>query len=40
MTSSRVNRHQTKELDVQLLREGIVESTHVAHVVVCDNRGA
>jgi len=24
---------------VQLLREGIVESTHVAHVVVCDNRG-
>jgi len=39
MTSSRVNRHQTKELDVQLLREGIVESTHVAHVVVCDNRG-
>lgn len=39
MTSSRVNRHQTRELDVQLLREGIVESTHVAHVVVCDNRG-
>lgn len=39
MTSSRVNRHQTKELDVQLLREGIVESTHVVHVVVCDNRG-
>jgi L-asparaginase len=39
MTSSRVNRHQTKELDVQLLREGIVESTHIAHVVVCDNRG-
>jgi L-asparaginase len=39
MTSSRVNRHHTKELDIQLLREGIVESTHVAHVVVCDNRG-
>jgi len=39
MTSSRVNRHQTKELDIQLLREGIVESTHVAHVVICDNRG-
>ena len=39
MTSSRVNRHQTKQLDVQLLREGIVESTHVAHVVVCDSRG-
>lgn len=39
MTSSRINRHQTKELDIQLLREGIVESTHVAHVVVCDSRG-
>ncbi|MFH7245801.1 MAG: asparaginase [Spirulina sp.] len=39
MTSSRVNRHQTKELDVQLLREGIVESSHTAHVVVCDARG-
>ncbi|NMF84782.1 asparaginase [Nodosilinea sp. P-1105] len=39
MTSSRVNRHQTKHLDVQLLREGIVESSHLAHVVVCDDRG-
>ena len=39
MTSSRVNRHQTKELDVQLLREGVVESIHTAHVVVCDVRG-
>lgn len=39
MTSSRVNRHQTKELDVQLLREGVVESSHAAHVVVCDARG-
>jgi L-asparaginase len=39
MTSSRVNRHQTKELDIQLLREGIVESSHTAHVVVCDARG-
>jgi L-asparaginase len=39
MASSRVNRHQTKELDIQLLRGGIVESTHIAHVVVCDNRG-
>ncbi|QQE63964.1 asparaginase [Leptolyngbya sp. BL0902] len=39
MTSSRVNRHQTKELDVQLLREGVVESSHTAHVVVCDARG-
>jgi L-asparaginase len=39
MTSSRVNRHQTRELEVQLLREGIVESSHTAHVVVCDPRG-
>ncbi|MBD2428316.1 asparaginase [Phormidium sp. FACHB-1136] len=39
MTSSRVNRHQTRELDVQLLREGVVESSHTAHVVVCDVRG-
>lgn len=39
MTSSRVNRHQTKELEVQLLREGVMESSHTAHVVVCDVRG-
>ncbi|PZV08172.1 MAG: asparaginase [Leptolyngbya sp.] len=39
MTSSRVNRHQTKELEIQLLREGIAESTHLAHVAVCDDRG-
>ncbi|MGB3136473.1 MAG: asparaginase [Nodosilinea sp.] len=39
MTSSRVNRHQTKELMIQLLREGIVESNHMAHVAVCDSRG-
>ncbi|HIK44528.1 MAG TPA: asparaginase [Leptolyngbyaceae cyanobacterium M65_K2018_010] len=39
MTSSRVNRHQTKELEVQLLREGIMESSHTVHVVVCDPRG-
>lgn len=39
MTSSRVNRHQTKELEVQLLREGVLESSHTAHVVVCDVRG-
>jgi L-asparaginase len=39
MTSSRVNRHQTKELEIQLLREGIAEATHLAHVAVCDNRG-
>jgi len=39
MTSSRVNRHHTRELQVQLLREGIVESSHTAHIVVCDPRG-
>lgn len=39
MTSSRVSRHQTKELEIQLLREGIAESYHIAHVAVCDNRG-
>lgn len=39
MTSSRVTRHHTKELEVHLLREGIVESVHTAHVVVCDVRG-
>lgn len=39
MTSSRVSRHQTKELEIQLLREGIAESHHIAHVAVCDNRG-
>lgn len=39
MTSSRVNRHQTKELEIQLLREGIAEATHLAHVAVCDDRG-
>jgi len=31
-------RHQS-ELDVQLLREGIVEVHHKAHAVVCDSRG-
>ncbi|MBE9136821.1 asparaginase [Nodosilinea sp. LEGE 07088] len=39
MTSSRVNRHHTKTLEIQLLREGIAESHHLAHVAVCDNRG-
>ncbi|MEO1069749.1 MAG: asparaginase, partial [Cyanobacteria bacterium J06638_6] len=39
MTSSRVNRHHTKELEIQLLREGIAESHHIAHVAVCDDRG-
>ncbi|ASC73827.1 uncharacterized protein XM38_048000 [Halomicronema hongdechloris C2206] len=36
-TSSK--RHQSEQLEVQLLREGIVESTHMAHAVVCDSRG-
>jgi len=36
-TSSK--RHQSEQLAVQLLREGIVESTHMAHAVVCDSRG-
>lgn len=31
--------HQAEELTVHLLREGIVESVHVAHAVVCDSRG-
>jgi L-asparaginase len=39
MTSSRVSRHQTKELEIQLLREGIVECSHLAHVAVCDDKG-
>jgi L-asparaginase len=30
---------QAPELSIQLLREGIVESVHHAHAVVCDNRG-
>lgn len=37
--TNRVKRHHVHELKVQLLREGIVESTHLAHAVVCDNRG-
>ncbi|NJK42014.1 MAG: asparaginase [Acaryochloridaceae cyanobacterium SU_2_1] len=32
-------RHQTAPLEVQLLREGIVESCHQAQAVVCDARG-
>lgn len=36
---TRTNRYQSEELQVQLLREGIVESVHVAHAVVCDSRG-
>ena len=37
--TSRVKRNQSTELQVQLLREGIVESVHIAHAVVCDSRG-
>ncbi|MEL6492921.1 MAG: asparaginase [Cyanobacteria bacterium J06634_6] len=36
---NRVSRHSSQLLDVQLLREGIVESTHKVHAVVCDDRG-
>ncbi|MBD0335330.1 MAG: asparaginase [Cyanobacteria bacterium Co-bin13] len=37
--TSRAKRHQNTELRVQLLREGIVESNHIAHAVVSDSRG-
>ncbi|MEM6597227.1 MAG: asparaginase [Cyanobacteria bacterium P01_D01_bin.36] len=36
---NRVSRHTSSLLEIQLLREGIVESTHKAHAVVCDERG-
>ncbi len=36
---NRVNRHNSSLLEVQLLREGIVESTHKVHAVACDDRG-
>ena len=36
---TRAKRYQTADLEVQLLREGIVESVHNAHAVVCDSRG-
>lgn len=36
---NRAKRYQTTELQVQLLREGIVESSHNASAVVCDSRG-
>lgn len=36
---NRVSRHSSPLLEVQLLREGIVESTHKAHAVACDERG-
>ncbi|TVQ16135.1 MAG: asparaginase [Leptolyngbya sp. DLM2.Bin15] len=36
---TRGKRSQTAELEVRLLREGIVESTHQVQAVVCDERG-
>ncbi|MGJ3253730.1 MAG: asparaginase [Elainellaceae cyanobacterium] len=36
---TRGKRTQTAALQVRLLREGIVESTHSVQAVVCDNRG-
>lgn len=36
---TRGKRTQSRALEVHLLREGIVESTHLVQVVVCDNRG-
>lgn len=36
---NRVSRHSSPLLEVQLLREGIVEATHKAHAVACDERG-
>ncbi|MGD1928442.1 MAG: asparaginase [Leptolyngbyaceae cyanobacterium] len=36
---TRAKRYQSPELEVQLLREGIIESVHTVHAVVCDSRG-
>ncbi|MGF1460728.1 MAG: asparaginase [Leptolyngbyaceae cyanobacterium] len=36
---TRAKRYQSAELEIQLLREGIVESVHTGHAVVCDSRG-
>ena len=36
---TRAKRYQAADLQAQLLREGIVESVHTAHAVVCDSRG-
>ncbi|MEL6777906.1 MAG: asparaginase [Cyanobacteria bacterium J06597_16] len=36
---NRVNRQSSPPLEVQILREGIVESTHTVHVAACDDRG-
>ena len=37
--TTRVKRHLTPKLEVHLLREGIVESTHYVEATVCDDRG-
>ncbi|WP_297040852.1 asparaginase, partial [Thermosynechococcus sp. OHK43] len=39
MTEPMSKRTQAPALDVYLLREGIVESRHHVHAVVCDARG-
>lgn len=36
---NRVSRQSSSPLEVQLLREGIVESSHKVHAVACDDRG-
>ncbi|NET52251.1 MAG: asparaginase, partial [Merismopedia sp. SIO2A8] len=36
---NRGKRTQTSQLSVKLLREGIVESTHCVHAIVCDEKG-
>ena len=36
---TRGRRGQTPEIQIRLLREGIVESIHHAHAVLCDDRG-
>lgn len=36
---NRASRKSSAPLQVQLLREGIIESAHIAHAVACDRRG-
>lgn len=36
---NRASRQSNTALEIQLLREGIVESVHKAHMAVCDDRG-
>ena len=36
---TRGKRTQTAQLEVRLLREGIVESTHQVQATICDHRG-